>query len=397
MAFNLKSLFSPKTEQKSVTLTDPDAFGLFAPTPTASGISVSPNSAMRVPAVACAVGLIAETVGSLPAKAYSRATKEAATNHPAYRLIHDGANPWTSAQALREQITTDALLTGNGYAAVTRLSDGTPFEMHRLDPATVKPDTAPDGEPFYTVQTNGRDVVYSFADILHLQPFGGVSPITLGREAIALSIAFERHIGGVFANGGRPSGVIKSPRSMDVDAKKKVAASWFSTHGGKSAGGTAILDEGMDYQQLSMTLADTQFAENRLEQIREIARVFRIPPTLLFELTRGTWSNSEQMMRQFYSLCLQPWLRAWEWAYSRVLFTPQEKLAYYTEFTIDGLLSADHAAKANAYSQYRGMGALTANEVRAGLNLAPLDGGDVLQNPFTTSGTSTPNAQENPE
>jgi HK97 family phage portal protein len=274
MAFEfLKNAFGFKAEAKAFSLTDAEAFGLFAASPTASGISVSPNSALKVPAVSCAVGLIAETIGSLPAKVYNTADKQTAKDHPAYCLIHDEANPWTSAQDLREQITTDALLTGNGYGLVTRLSDGTPFELHRLDPASVKAECAPDGEPFYIVRTQSGEVQHSFQDILHVQPFGGTSPITLGREAIALSIAFERHIGSVFANGARPSGIILAKKTMDVEAKKKVASGWFNTHGGENAGKTAILDEEMTYQQLSMTLADAQFSENRLEQIREIARV----------------------------------------------------------------------------------------------------------------------------
>jgi HK97 family phage portal protein len=244
MAFNLKSLFSEKpADTKSISLTDPTAFGLFGSTPTAAGIAVSSTSAMRVPAVACAVGLIAETIGNMPVKVYNRASKEALTDDPAFRLIHDEANPWTSAQELRENVTTDALMTGNGYAVVTRDSAGTPLELHRLDPLAVQRECEADGEPVYFVSyENGGQVRYRFTDILHVQPFGGVSPITLGREAIALSIAFERHIGSLFANGARPSGIIKSEKSMDNEAKKKVAASWFNTHSGQNAGGTAILD-----------------------------------------------------------------------------------------------------------------------------------------------------------
>ena len=217
-----------------------------------------------------------------------------------------------------------------------------------------------------------------------------MSPITLGREAIALSLAFEGHIASLFANGARPSGIIKSEKMLDVEAKKKIAASWFSTHAGRNAGGTAILDEGMTYDQLSMTLADAQFAENRLEQIREIARVFRVPPTMLFELTRGTWSNTEEMARQFYAITLKPWLTSWAWAYSRVLFTSEERAAFYVEFVTDDLLTTNAAARAGAYGQYRSMGAMTANEVRSGMNLPPLADGNSLANPYTTSGTPAP-------
>ena len=179
--------------------------------------------------------------------------------------------------------------------------------------------------------------------------------------------------------------MIRAQKILDVDAKKKLAASWFNTHGGTRSGGTAVLDEGMDYLPLSTTLADAQFAENRLEQIREIARVFRVPPTMLFELSRGTWSNTEEMARQFLQITLKPWLVAWSWSYARCLLTPDERKAVYLEALTDDLLTTDTAARATAYGQYRSMGALTANEVRAGLNLPPMEGGNTLENPYTTT------------
>lgn len=386
MAFQkLKNALGFSTEQKALTLTDPDALTLFGAIPTTTGLSIGPGNAMRVPAVACAVSLISETIGALPVKLYDRETKDALTDHPAYRLVHDEANEWTSAAELRESLTTDALLHGAGHAQVIRTGDGTPYELHRLEPGKVQQNFEPDGEPFYLVSTDAGQVRMSYRDVLRIEAFGGASPVTLGREAISLALSFESHIGGIFANGGRPSGVIKAQKVMDVDAKKKVASSWFATHGGSKAGGTAILDEGMDYTPLSMTLADTQFAENRLEQIREIARVFRVPPTMLFELSRGTWSNTEKMARQFYNITLKPWLTDWAWAYARCLLTPEERASAYVEAVTDDLLRTDTAARATAFGQYRGMGVMTANEVRAAQNLPPLVGGDTLENPYTTT------------
>ncbi|WP_127559079.1 phage portal protein [Nioella ostreopsis] len=380
-----------KPETKALSLTDPGIEDLFGVLPTASGIAVSARTALRVPAVACAVGLISETTGNLPAKLFLRATKETKTDHPAHKLIHEEANEWTSGEELRTQLTLDALLTGNGYAHVVRLNDGTPFELHRLDPAKVRADQKDDGEPFYMVEMSGGTRRFVYQDILHISPFGETSPITLGREAIALAVAFEQHVANLFKNGGRPSGIIKSEKSLDVPAKQKIAASWFKTHGGSNSGGTAILDEGMGYDPLSLTLVDAQFAENRLEQIHEIARVFRVPPTLLFELSRGTWSNTEQMMRQFLTLTLSPWLKNWAWAYSRCLLTPEERKSLYIEFVTDDLLTIDHATRATAYGQYRAMNAMTGNEVRAGLNLPPHPDGDRLDNPhITTPDNSAP-------
>ncbi|KAA8606015.1 phage portal protein [Salipiger aestuarii] len=396
MAFEkIKHALGFRAEQKALTLTDAEALTLFGVLPTSSGVTIGPGSAMRVPAVACAVGLISETIGALPVKLYERASKATLTDHDAYRLVHDEANEWTSAAELRRNLTLDALLYGAGHAQVIRLADGSPYELHRLEPGKVQREYEPDGEPFYLATTDSGQARLSFRDVLRIDAMGGTSPITLGREAIALALSFETHIGSLFANGGRPSGVIKATKILDVDAKKKLAASWFNTHGGTRSGGTAVLDEGMDYLPLSTTLADAQFAENRLEQIREIARIFRVPPTMLFELSRGTWSNTEEMARQFMQITLKPWLTAWSWAYARCLLTPAERAAAYFEAVTDDLLTTDTAARATAYGQYRSMGAMTANEVRSGLNLPPKSGGETLENPYITTAkekTSEPEA-----
>ena len=144
-----------------------------------------------------------------------------------------------------------------------------------------------------------------------------------------------------------------------------------------------------------MTLTDTQFSQNRLEQIREIARAFNVPPALLYELSRGTWSNFEQSHRDFLTGTLRPWIARWQAAYTRVLLAPEERASYFIEATPDDLLSVEFAARATAYSQYRAMGAMTANEVRAGLNLPPQADGNELTNPFTTTGAATaPNSKE---
>lgn len=383
-------------EQKSVTLTDPEAFGLFGIHPVASGVNVTHATAMRVPAVACAVGLISETCGALPFKLHDRDARTTIKDHPAYRLIHDEANPWTSAEELREALTLDALMRGHGYAQVVRTSEGKPMELHRMDPGAVSIETDDLGEPSYRVRLqDGRDVILPYTEVLHVPAFGGASPITLAREAIGLAIAAEQHLAGFYSNGGRPSGIIKHPNKLDADGAKKIAASWFKTHGGKQAGGTAVLDEGMDYQQVSGSHTDAQFLENRVEQVREIARAFRIPPTMLFELSRGTWSNTEEMGRQFLTMTLRPWLKRWQAAYARVLLSPEERATLYVEAVTDDLLTTDFAARATAYGQYRSAGVLTANEVRAGLNLPPMAQGNSLSNPYTTTGAEP--APANPQ
>lgn len=390
-----KTALGGKGEAKAFALSDPEAFALFGGAPSITGQHVGPLSAMQVPAVMCAVSLISETVGTLPAKLFDRQTRQALTDHPAYALMHDVANEWTSAEALRTALTADALLNDKGgFAVVVRNGAGDPLELHRVPPSAVSVMAEPDGEPYYAIQTDRGQVRYGFRDVVHVQSFGGRAPITLAKNAIALAAAFEAHIGKVFANGAQPGGIITSPKRLDEVAKQNLKAAWTDTHSGPKAGGVALLDEGMAYQAVVMTLSDAQFAENRLEQIREIARAFRVPPTMLFELSRGTWSNTEEMARQFLQVTLQPWLRSWEWSYSRCLLTPEERRDVYAEFVIDDLLSTSHAARAAAYGQYRSMGVMSANEVRSGLNLPPRPDGDKLDNPYTSTGAMPDPASE---
>lgn len=381
----LPRLFGRK-DQKSYTLTDHEAFGLFGAIPTASGLHVSAAAALRVPAVACAVSLIADTLGTLPVKLHNRADKTVQGDHPAYWLLHDEANEWQSAGALRTSLTMDALTRDSGgFAVVTRASDGRPLELHRLDPSTVTPQTAPDGAPQYLVQSARGKTIYPHTEILHIAPLAGISPLSQAREAIGLALAFEAHLGDLFRNGGRPSGVITAPKPVTPETAGKIAKSWFTTHSGRNSGNVAFLDNGMAYAPLATTLTDAQFAENRTEQIREIARAFRIPAPMIGELGRATWSNLEQLNRQFLQTTLAPWLRNWEAAYSRVLLTPEERRALRVEFVVDALLETDSASRATAYGQYRSMGVMTANEVRAGLNLPANAEGNSLANPYTST------------
>lgn len=174
----LKNALGFSTEQKALNLTDPDALALFGAIPTATGLPIGPGNAMRVPAVACTVSLISETIGALPVKLYDRETKDALTDHPAYRLLHDESNEWTSAVEQRESLTTDALLHGAGHAQVIRLGDGTPYELHRLEPGKVQQNFEPDGKPFYLVSTDAGQLRMSYRDVLRIEAFGGTWPNT---------------------------------------------------------------------------------------------------------------------------------------------------------------------------------------------------------------------------
>lgn len=394
---SVKALIGGGIEKKSVSLTDISALEIFGSVPTASGVSVNASTALRVPAVLQAVRLISETVGSLPCKLYSDSDgdKEAAKDHAGYKLVHDRANEWTSAGQLRADLTADALLHGAGYAVVDRASDGRPIFLRRLAPGAVQRQFEDSGEPFYIVTDKARKQVrLSFRDVLYLPAFGSFSPVTAGKEAIGLAMILERHGSQFFGSGARPSGIVSNekPAGDNDNGAKTIANILKSFRRWKESanGDPLILDGGWKFDQPAMTSTDSQFLEHRLEQVREIARVFGVPPHMLFELSRATWSNAEQMGATFLQLCLRPWLDRWQDAYATVLLTEDEQAEFYPEFVIDDLQRADAAGRAEIFGKLVAMRAMTPNEVRAAMNLPAIEGGDELANPYITTTTTGP-------
>jgi HK97 family phage portal protein len=386
----LKGVLGGRTvEQKSAGLSDPSIFDIFsASASTLSGPAIGPDTAMKVPAVRLAVTLISEMVGALPCKVYDAETKQAVKDHPTYRLVHDEPNSFTGAEDFRAALTRDALLTGYGYAFVNRV-DGRVIELLRLDPyaVTTQYDTATD-EPFFIVPAKGGGTVtYSHDDIMRIRAPGGCSPIVHGREAIALALVMEQHAAKLFGSGARPSGLLMTEKALGDDAKGKIGTAWLSKFGPGGSGGTAILDEAMKFEPLTLNSVDTQFIECRRFQIGEIARLFNVPVTMLQDLSAGIKSNVEQQNLQFLTDCLSPWLSVWSRAYGRALFSPPERGRFYVNFVTDGLVVADTAARFAAIQSGRASGVITANDARAWLNLPAHPDGNKLENPYTTTGT----------
>jgi len=395
-----KKLGFGSQEQKSITLTDPLALELFGVVPTISGANVTSLSALRVPAVLQAVRLIAENCGSTPVKVYRdlESGKEAAKDHAAYRIVHRAANEWTSATEFRTLLTVDALMHGGGFARVVRYGDGRPFELHRLEPGktTVLTNTVT-GEPVYRVSEDRGQVDYSFSDILHIPAFGGTSPISFGKEAIGIAMILEQHMARLFGSGAMPKAMIWNEKAIPGNENGEKAISnirkgFRAAFGSGSNTDPLILENGWRYEQIALSSTDAQFLEHRLEQINEIARLFGVPPHMLYQLDRATWANAEEMSRSFLQLCLRPWLDRWQDAYNRALFTEDERESHYCEFVIDDLQRADSAGRAEIFSKLISSRVLTPNEARGTMNLAPLPSGDELANPFTTTTPAAPAA-----
>ena len=383
---------------RDAAITSPDSLlaALFGAAPAVAGVSVTPSSAMRCTPVRAAVQTIAEPLGHLPFHVYRRSAdgaRERDREHPVAGILNGEANDWTPASDFREQITRDALLWGNGFAFINR-AGGEPRELVRLDPSavTVTRD-ATTQEPLYRMSSGadaGRPI--DRRDLLHIRApslngLAGDSPISQCQEAIATCLVMEEHQGRLFGNGARPSGVIEMEKNLTEEGVKRMKAGWEAVHGGAhKSGKTALLWDGAKFNPLTFSSVDAQFMELRRFAIDEIARIFRVPPHLLFELGRATWGNAEEMGASFVTYTLARWLKAWQGEVRLKLFTPEERGSYFAEFLLDDLLRADISARAVAYSSLIASRVLNPNEVRAMENRAPYAGGEQFANPNITTG-----------
>jgi HK97 family phage portal protein len=391
---------SAPVETKSLAAPEEWLVELFGATPATSGMTVTPRNAMSCAPVRCAVQAIAEAVGQLPLHVYRRGddgAKERAQDHPAYRILHAEANDWTPASELREQLTRDALLHGNGIAYVNRV-EGRPVELLRLDPEaiTITVGTTT-GEPVYstTEDRNGRPVtrIIPRADVLHIRApsldgIAGSSPVRMAREAIGLALVMEQHAARLFGSGARPSGLLSFKGISTPDALVRAKAAWEAAHGGSKSGGTAALPADVSWQAITLNSVDAQFLELRAFAVAEIARVFRVPPVFLMDYGRATWGNSEEMGRQFLTYTLMPWIKRWEGECRLKLFSGDERETYFAEFLIDDLLRADFATRMEGYGKAIASRILSPNEARAAENRGPYPGGNVFENPNTTTGAA---------
>ena len=221
-------------------------------------------------------------------------------------------------------------------------------------------------------------------DVLHIPGLGfdglvGYSPIAMAKNAIGMAIACEEYGAKVFANGAAPGGVLEHPGT--IKDPQRVRESWQSTFGGSgNANKIAVLEEGMKYTPIGISPEQAQFLETRKFQINEIARIFRVPPHMVGDLEKSSFSNIEQQSLEFVKYTLDPWVIRWEQSIQRSLLSRDEKAAYFVKFNLEGLLRGDYQSRMNGYAIGRQNGWMSANDIRELENLDRIpaeDGGDL--------------------
>ena len=360
-----------------------------------SGKPVNEHTAMQMTAVYSCVRILAEAVAGLPLHLYKYTDsggKEKALSHPLYFLLHDEPNPEMSSFVFRETMMTHLLLWGNAYAQIIRNGKGEVIALYPLMPNRMSVDRDSSGNLYYSYTRysddaptmNGVAVTLRPSDVLHIPGLGfdglvGYSPIAMAKNAIGMAIACEEYGAKFFANGAAPGGVLEHPGT--IKDPQKVRESWNAAYQGSSnSHRVAVLEEGMKYQPIGISPEQAQFLETRKFQINEIARIFRVPPHMVGDLEKSSFSNIEQQSLEFVKYTLDPWVIRWEQAMSRALLRSDEKKQYFSKFNVDGLLRGDYVSRMSGYATARQNGWMSANDIRELENLdriPPELGGDL--------------------
>ena len=351
---------------------------------SSSGKAVTERSAMQMTAVYACVRILSEAIAGLPLHLYKYTDdggKEKAIDHPLYRILHDEPNPEMTSFVFRETLMTHLLLWGNAYAQIIRNGKGEVIALYPLMPNRMRVDRDDKGQLYYTynraydeaLKVKSSTVVLKPYDVLHIPGLGfdglvGYSPIAMAKNAIGLAIATEEYGAKFFANGAAPSGVLEHPSTLKNPEKLREA--WQSQFGGsQNSNRIAVLEEGLKYTPISISPEQAQFLETRKFQINEIARIFRVPPHMVGDLEKSSFSNIEQQSLEFVKYTLDPWVVRWEQNLQRILLNPDEKKDYFFKFNVDGLLRGDYASRMTGYATARQNGWMSANDIRELENL----------------------------
>lgn len=362
---------------------------------SSAGKNVNERSAMQMTAVYSCVRILAEAVAGLPLHLYrykEDGGKERAIDNNLYHLLHDEPNKEMSSFIFRETLMTHLLLWGNAYAQIIRNGKGEVVALYPLMPNKMQVDRDENGELYYIYTRSseeaktmeGATVYLTPRDVLHIPGLGfdglvGYSPIAMAKNAIGLAIATEEYGAKFFANGAAPSGVLEHPGT--IKDPSRLRENWNSTFGGSAnSGKVAVLEEGMKYTPISISPEQAQFLETRKFQIDEIARIFRVPPHMVGDLEKSSFSNIEQQSLEFVKYTLDPWVIRWEQSLSRALLNEDEKRKYFFKFNLEGLLRGDYESRMSGYAVARQNGWMSANDIRELENMDKIsaeDGGDL--------------------
>lgn len=339
--------------------------------------AVTTTTAETLTTVTACVSAISETIASLPLHLYRRTEtgRDRVSDHSLARTLHDAPNERQSALEFREMMTAAMLLRGNAYARIVRGNDGQVRQLLPLHNDRVTVLDLENGRLGYEVTRHDGSKERLIADeVFHLRHRSddgvlGISPIARSKATLELAIAERDHGVETFRNSAKLTGILKVPGALKHEQRKMIRESWQQYRSGQ----TPVLDNGVDFQTVSMTLEDAEWIAARQFSVEEVCRLFRVPPTIVGDLRHGNYSNTSELFRQFVTLSLRRHLVAWEQAISRQLLTEAGRRTLFAEHGVEGLLRGDSKTRADFYHAAISDGWMLADEVRQLENLPKLE------------------------
>ena len=340
---------------------------------SAAGERVDEWTALGMSSVLGAVGLLSDSVASLPLRAYE--TVNGLRHETDLPMVLQDPDPDSNIYELLHQVISSMALHGNAYLHIDRDKAGNMIGLVPLHPYQMQ--VLPTGDQVSRTYLHlGNELEND--SIIHLRWFTppqslvGVSPLIQARNLMGLSLAMDRHLAQFYAEGATPSSVIESPDKLTREQASIIRDTWESTH--RRHRRPAVLSNGAKWKPVQASAADTQMIETREQLIRDIARIYRIPSHLIGATgDNQTYQNVEQASLNFLIYTVTPWLRRVEIGLSKVLPDGVDVV-----FDFSALLRTDALTRAKVDNFKVAMGARTPNEVRQVDGYEPYIGGDVF-------------------
>ena len=363
-----------------------------------AGIEVTPTQARQMTAVSACIKVISETLGQISADVYKNSTngKELAPTHSLFKIIHTSPNKIMTSTVFHQTMAATALEMGNSYARIWRDKYMNVTELQIIPFADVKVKLSEDKRSVY-YEVEGIDKIFQSWEILHIKGPGyngivGYSPLRIHANALGLGLAEQQFASKYFANGAVLSGLITVPGKATPDILERIRNTFQQTFGSsKKANKTMVLDNGMTYQANSANAEQSQLLESRKFSVTEIARIFRVPPHMIGDLTQSTNNNIEHQGLEFSKYTMIPWVRRFEQEYNSKLFKENEKEIYFVRFNVESLQRGDTITRTKMYVQAIQNGWLRPNEARQMEGFNKREGGDIYLTPLNM----TTNPEEN--
>jgi HK97 family phage portal protein len=376
------------TKSASYSLDSPALMNMIMRGETPSLSSVGPETAMRLSTVYACVKILSETVSTLPCHLFKlsedRSTKSHLWSDVMHTLVHRSPNDWQTAQEFWQQQMVNLCLRGNSYSYIVRAgSSGRIVAIHPLPVDAVSVNVYAQNRIEYSValgeKGETRSEVFQPEEILHFKTMSmdgirGVSPISYQGHLLGGSIEARDHANNVFANGSTPRGVLMVDGTLSDEAYSNLKDSWSSSHSGtQNANKVALLEAGVKFEPISMSPGDVQLIETRRMSREEICGIFRVPPHMVADLSRATFSNISEQSMDFYRSAISPYLKTFE---SRMNYTFLGDSTREFKFDVSELIRGDFAGEVDAYKKLLEIGVMSPNEVRGRLDMNPREGGD---------------------